>query len=522
MIQTEIKMQNKINGYIQLCLMSLNGSNNEGKIKQKFYIELLYSPLCKKIKISYNLVVNKYGRKVMAHSKQDILRAINYYNEKYQDLYQEFLAFLKIPSVSTSEANKGDIQAAANFLVGKLEKIGFKNVMKYPTSHHPIIYGEYIADPQKPTVLVYGHYDVQPPDPIDEWETPPFEPSLRGDYLYARGSSDMKGQIWAVISALQSILDTRKPESNIKVLFEGEEEIGSPSLEKFLKNHKSLLDSDLVVNPDAGMIAPDKPSITYSLRGLAYFELRFYGPKADLHSGLFGGVVANPANKLAEVVAGMHDEDGKVTLPGFYDNVRKLSQKERKALSRLDLDENHYKSMTGAPKLSGEKGFTPIERAGARPTLDINGLYAGYINEGAKTIIPAYAVAKISTRLVPDQDPKAVYEGMKAYLKENTPETVRWELDYMSGAPAYINEGDTPGLDLFINALEETWGIEPLMKREGGSIPVATSMKNILGVDSIITGFGLPDDQIHSPNERVHLPTHRKGVEALIRFFMSF
>jgi len=458
----------------------------------------------------------------MAKPNHNINSILNYYHENYQDLFREFTTFLRIPSISASEAHKEDIQAAGDFLVRKLEKIGFKNVAKYPTSRHPIIFGEYIIDQQKPTVLVYGHYDVQPPDPIDEWDTPPFEPSKRDEYLYARGASDMKGQIWAAISALQSIFAAGKLDVNVKLLFEGEEEIGSPSLDIFLEEHKSLLECDLVLNPDAGMIAPDKPTITYSLRGLAYFELRLYGPKADLHSGLFGGVVANPANVLSEVISGMHNEQGKVTLPGFYDNVRELSEQEREELSRLGLNNSYYKEMTGAPELSGEKDYSPVERAGARPTLDVNGLYAGYIEEGAKTIIPAYAMAKISTRLVPDQDPKAVHKSMKDYLEINVPGSVRWELEYMSGAPAYINDAETPGLDLFVDALAETWGVKPVMKREGGSIPVATSMKNILGVDSIITGFGLPDDQIHSPNERVHLPTHRKGVEAMIRFFANF
>ena len=458
----------------------------------------------------------------MAASKNKVSKALTHYHHNYQDLHEEFLEFLRIPSISTSETHKEDVQAAADFLVDKSIKIGFKNIVKYPTSRHPIIFGEFIVDEKKPTVLVYGHYDVQPPDPIDEWNTPPFEPSRRDDYLYARGASDMKGQIWAVISALQSILEAGRLDVNVKLLFEGEEEIGSPSLNKFLEDHKALLKSDLVLNPDAGMIAPDKPTITYSLRGLAYFELRLYGPKTDLHSGLFGGVIANPANILSKVIAGMHNEQGKVTLPGFYDNVRELTEKERIELSRLGLNDDYYKKMSGVPELSGELGFSAIERAGARPTLDVNGLYSGYIEEGAKTIIPAYAMAKISTRLVPDQDPEAVYKGMRAYLEENVPKSVKWELEFMSGAPAYINSNETPGLDLFIDALAETWGVQPVMKREGGSIPVATSMKNIIGVDSIITGFGLPDDQIHSPNERVHLPTHKKGVEALIRYFSSF
>lgn len=455
----------------------------------------------------------------MSKEHQKITEAINYYRENYQNLHQEFLSLLRIPSVSTSEEHQEDIQKAADFLVKKLSILGFDKASQHPTPKHPIVYGEYIVDSNMPTVLIYGHYDVQPPDPLNDWHTPPFEPAERGEYLFARGASDMKGQIWATISALEAIITAGQPGMNIKLLFEGEEEIGSPSLDAFLEANKILLKSDFVLNPDAGMIAPDKPTIIYGLRGLAYFELSIFGPKADLHSGIFGGVVANPANVLCKLIAGMHDENGKVTLPGFYDHVRDLSENEREELSRIGLDDDFYKEMTGVPALTGEMAYIPVERAGARPTLDVNGLYAGYIKKGAKTIIPAYALAKISTRLVPDQDPISVHESMRVYLEKNAPQTVTWELEYMSGSPAYINGSDTPGLELFVDALKETWYVEPLMKREGGSIPVATSMKEILGVDSIITGFGLPGDQIHSPNERLHIPTHRKGVEALIRFF---
>lgn len=332
----------------------------------------------------------------------------------------------------------------------------------------------------------------------------------------------MKGQIWATISALESILETGDLSVNIKYLIEGEEEIGSPSLDAFLEKHKSMLACDLVLNPDAGMLAPDKPTIIYALRGLAYFELKLYGPDADLHSGVFGGVVGNPANIISKVIGGMHDEKGRVTLPGFYDKVRRISKEESEQLSKLGMDEDFFLNIVHVPELTGEEGFSPVERIGARPTLDVNGLYAGYIDKGAKTIIPAYALAKISTRLVPDQNPNEVHQSMRTYLEENVPDTVRWELELLSGAPAYITEEQAPGVNKFMEALEATWGVKPLKKREGGSIPVATSMKNILGVDSIITGFGLPGDQIHSPNERLHLPTHKKGVEALIRFFLSY
>ena len=455
-------------------------------------------------------------------TQDKIQNALTYYQDHYNELFNEFLTFLRIPSVSTADVHKEDVKKAAAFLVNKLTELGFKQVKAYETSRHPIIFGEYLVDPEKPTILLYGHYDVQPPDPIEQWETAPFDPEIRGDYLYARGSSDMKGQVWATISALQSILATGSLPVNIKFIIEGEEEIGSPSLDQFLEEHRELLKCDLVLNPDAGMLAPDKPTIIYALRGLAYFEIRVFGPKADLHSGSFGGVVGNPANILCNLIAGMHDEQGRVTLPRFYDKVRDLSAAERDDLSKLGMDEDFFKNIAGVPALQGESGYAPVERVGARPTLDVNGFYAGFIEKGAKTIIPAYAIAKVSTRLVPDQDPLEVYDSLKAYLEKNAPTSVRWELEYMSGAPAYINEDQAPGVAEFIQALEATWGVKPLRKREGGSIPVATAMKDILGVDSIITGFGLPDDQIHSPNERVHLPTQKKGVEALIRFFQSF
>jgi acetylornithine deacetylase/succinyl-diaminopimelate desuccinylase-like protein len=449
-------------------------------------------------------------------------RTLHYYHSHADDLFQEFLELLRIPSVSTDEAHQKDILRAADFLAKKLTNIGLEKVDVFPTARHPIVYGENIVDPKRPTILIYGHYDVQPPDPIDAWDSPPFDPQVKGDYVFARGASDMKGQIWATISAIQSILETTEIPVNIKYLIEGEEEIGSPSLEGFLDTHQTMLACDIVLNPDAGMLAPDKPTIIYALRGLDYFELRVYGPKADLHSGIFGGVVANPANVLSKIIAEMHDDQGKVTLPGFYDQVREITDEESDALSKIGMGEAFFKSVTGIPALGGDLDFPPIERVGARPTLDVNGLYSGYIEKGAKTIIPAYAMAKISTRLVPDQDPEKIHECLRAFLQEKVPATVTWELDYLSGAPAYIAEEQAPGVGLFVDALRKAWGVQPLRKREGGSIPVATSMKKALGVDSIITGFGLPDDQIHSPNERLHLPTHQKGVEALIHFFLSF
>ncbi|MEL7659052.1 MAG: M20/M25/M40 family metallo-hydrolase, partial [Bacillota bacterium] len=306
-----------------------------------------------------------------------------------------------------------------------------------------------------------------------------------------------------------------------KFILEGEEEIGSPSLDAFLETHKELLKADFVLNLDAGMISPDKPTIVVGLRGLSFFELRVFGPKHDLHSGLFGGVIANPVHIISQVISDLHDENGKVTLPKFYDHVRPLTSSDRKKIAALGIPDSRYLELTGVPKLHGEKGFTPLERVGARPTLDVNGIYAGFIGEGSKTIIPAYAKAKISCRLVPDQDPEEVYESFAAFCKMNIPDTVTYEIIKMSGAPAYLVE-NAPGMENLVQAFETVWQTKVSYKREGGSVPVATSMKNILGIDSLLTGFGLPDDQIHSPNERLHLPTWKRGIHALIVFLLSF
>ena len=449
-------------------------------------------------------------------------KALDYFQTNYNRFLTEYIEFLKIPSVSTDPAHTEDISAAATFLVKKLEKLGFTSVKAHKTILHPIVLGEYLCeDSSAPTILVYGHYDVQPPDPLNEWTSEPFNPTLRDDYIYARGASDMKGQILASIYALESILKGGRLPVNVKFILEGEEEIGSPSLITFLTENKDFLKADMVLNPDAGMIAKDRPTIVVGLRGLAYFELVVYGPKADLHSGQFGGIVENPAHVLSKIISKLHDNNGKVSIPGFYDRVRPLSDDDREKINSLNISDERYKQLTGVPNLYGEAGFTPIERAGARPTLDVNGLYSGFIGDGAKTIIPAYAKAKISCRLVPDQDPEEIHNLFSKYVESIIPNTVRYEIIKHSGAPAYLGS-EAPGLDNLSKALEDTWGEKVVYKREGGSIPVATWMKNILGVDSILFGFGLPDDQIHSPNERQHIPTWKKGVEALISFFLSF
>jgi acetylornithine deacetylase/succinyl-diaminopimelate desuccinylase-like protein len=331
----------------------------------------------------------------------------------------------------------------------------------------------------------------------------------------------MKGQVIATLKAIEAVLSQGPLPVNLKFLLEGEEEIGSPNLASFMRDHVELLKCDIAINPDSGMISPEDPTIVYALRGLAYFELRVYGPDHDLHSGVFGGIIHNPAQALCELIAGMHDSNHRITLPGFYDDVQALDEEERKMLARLPMDDQYYLKQTGSPSIWGEEGYSSTERIGARPTLDVNGLLSGFTGKGSKTVIPSWAMAKISTRLVPNQDPDKVRKSMVEYLKKNAPPSIRWEVIPMQGGFASISDVQVPTAAALAKALEETWGKPPLYKREGGSVPVVADMQKILRVDSVITGFGLPDDNIHSPNERLHLPTWELGIQSLIRFFYN-
>lgn len=450
-------------------------------------------------------------------------KALEYAKNNQAHFFADLKDLIRIPSISTSPENNPDIQKTAEWLTRQLAQIGMQNIQILPTGGHPVVYAECLcAGEDAPVVLIYGHYDVQPADPLDLWTSDPFEPTQRGENLYARGASDMKGQMMASFKAIEAIMQSGEPPVNIKFILEGEEEIGSPNLVPFIKEHIDLLSCDVALNPDTGMIAADTPTITYALRGLAYFELRLYGPAHDLHSGLFGGVVQNPAIVLAELIAGMHDAHGRITLPGFYDRVRELSQEERSQLALLPLGEDHFLQQTGAPFLYGEKGYSPVELVGARPTLDVNGLYSGFTGAGSKTVLPAYAMAKISMRLVPDQDPKEVEDGLIAYLKERAPKTVRWELTNLSSSHPSISDIHHPATRAMARGLEAAWGVAPLYKREGGSVPIVGDMQRLLGVESVLTGFGLPDDAIHAPNEKLHLPTWYKGIDALIHFFYNY
>ncbi len=429
---------------------------------------------------------------------------------------------LKIPYVSTAPDHIPDMQSAARWVSDQLASMNFTNVTVFPTEKHPVVYAERLeAGPAAPTVLIYGHYDVQPADPLELWKTGPFSPEQRGENLYARGASDMKGQVVATLSAVRSVLSAGTLPVNVKYIVEGEEEIGSPSLSKFLRDHKELLACTFALNPDSGMIGPDVPTIVYALRGLAYFELRITGPSHDLHSGMYGGVVHNPAVVLADLISGMHNSAGEITLPGFYDRVRSLSIEERTALAALPMKDDYYLNITGAPALWGESGYTAVERVGARPTLDVNGMLSGFTGAGSKTVIPSWAMAKISMRLVPDQYPKEVHQQLLNYLQQHAPQSVQWELTAMAGGPACITDIHQPGTQALYHGLQTVWGVAPLFKREGGSIPVVGDMQTILGIDSVLTGFGLPDDNLHAPNEKLHLPTWYKGIDALIHFFYN-
>lgn len=429
---------------------------------------------------------------------------------------------IAIPSVSTEPERSGEVMTCATTIANKLSSLGIEHVEIFPTAKHPVIYGDFLhAGNDKPIVLIYGHYDVQPVDPIDLWVSPPFDGVIRDDYLFGRGASDMKGQFVACLSAVEAIMKTGEMPVNIKFILEGEEEIGSPNLHQFLAGHKDLLTADVALNPDTGMISPSIPAIIYGLRGLAYFEIRVFGPDRDLHSGSFGGVVHNPAQVLCDLISGMHDVDGKVTLPGFYDSVLPLSKLEREELARLNMDDAYYQAQTGVNHIWGEKGFSPTESIGGRPTLEVNGFISGFTGQGAKTIIPAKAMAKISTRLVPNQKPENVHQQLIAYMEKNAPATIRWEVEMLSKGNPSISDIQLPETGALVKAFEDVWGVKPIFKREGGSVPVTADMQEILGIDSVLTGFGLPDDNIHSPNERLHLPTWKKGIQVLIHFFFN-
>lgn len=450
----------------------------------------------------------------MLENLSEVIQHARDHQTEYISLIEQFA---QIPSVSHCSE---DINHAAEWLGTQLRAIGCREVEVIPTTGAPVVLASTgNLNAQGYSILAYGHYDVQPAENLNDWRSPPFSPQVRGNKLYGRGVSDMKGQIVALLAALQAVQSQSNLPFNIKLIIEGEEEIGSPNLESFLHKHQDLLKSDFVLNLDVGFLSADLPTISYGLRGIASFELTVRGPEQDLHSGVFGGVIHNPALVISNVLSGIFDDYGKITLPGFYEKVLDLGENERQVLSQLPMDEMYYLTKSNAPQLWGEGGYSPLERIAARPTFEINGLRSGYIGDGEKTIIPSDASAKITTRLVPDQNPEAVHKQLLEYLEEKMPPTVAWELHFGGGIAAYLTDLTSPVISTFAESLEQAYGKKAVYFRDGGSIPAAVLMKEILGLDSLLSGFGLPTDNIHGPDEHIHLPTLFKGIEALIYFF---
>jgi len=446
--------------------------------------------------------------------------ALDYARSHRDEFLAELKEFLTIPSISTQAEHKADIERAAGWLRDKLLDAGFPKAEVMPTAGHPVVYAEWLAaGPDAPTVLVYGHYDVQPPDPLDLWETPPFEPTVVGDDLFARGASDDKGQLYTHVKAAEAFKETRgAPPINVKCIFEGEEEMGSPSLEPFIREHEDLLAADVAVVSDTGILGKETPSIVYGLRGLAYVEVEVTGPDHDLHSGIYGGAVLNPINALCGMIAQLHDEDGRITIPGFYDRVRELSDEERAELAEAPFDREEWLEEAGVSTDWGEPEYTIIERTSVRPTLDANGIWGGYTEPGAKTVLPSKAFAKISMRLVPDQDPTRIGGLFREHFERIAPEGVDVAVSELHGGKPAVVDRDSPAMQAASQAYAEGFGKEPILVRRGGSIPVVATFQEVLGIESVLLGFGLPDDRLHSPNEKFHLPNFYRGIETVIHF----
>lgn len=435
--------------------------------------------------------------------------------------------FLRIPSVSTQPEHAADVARAAEWLAADMRHIGLENVevIASTVGRHPLVYADWLhAGESAPTVLIYGHFDVQPVDPIELWETPPFEPTVRGERLYARGACDDKGQAFIHVKAVAAYLQTsgRLP-VNVKFLYEGEEESGGDTLGAYLPQHKEKLAADIALISDTGILSPDQPSITYGLRGMHYDFINLIGPDHDLHSGGAGGAINNPLNALCHIVAKLKDEEGHILIPGFYDDVAELSAEEREMLNKLPIDPETWRKEAGAPALWGEPEYTLVERLGARPTLDLHGIIGGYTGAGGKTVLPSRVHAKISMRLVPHQDPVKIKQLFRDYVRQLTPPSITLEFEGEShGAPASITNTAIPAMQAASHAYAAVFGKEPLFTRNGGSIPVVGDFQTHLGLESVLMGFGLPGDRIHSPNESFYLPNFYRGIETSIQFLAAY
>ena len=445
-----------------------------------------------------------------------------YINENKDRFVNELLDMLRIPSVSADPKFKQDVMRTAEFIKQRLIEAGADNVELVETAGNPVVYGEKIVDPSLPTVIVYGHYDVQPADPYELWNSPPFEPVIKDGKIYARGACDDKGQMYMHVKAFETMMQTGTLACNIKFMIEGEEEVGSVNLATFVKENKDRLKGDVILISDTGMLGNDTPSITAGLRGLSYVEVEVTGPNRDLHSGLYGGAVANPINILCQMIASLHDENNHITIPGFYDNVQELSQEERAEMARAPFDLEKYKKALDLSDVHGEAGYATMERNSIRPTLDVNGIWGGYTGEGAKTVIPSKAFAKISMRLVPNQTSDEITEKFKKHFESIAPKSVKVEVKPHHGGEPVVTPKDSAAYQAAARAYEDTFGVKPIPVRSGGSIPIVAMFKSELGLDSVLMGFGLDSDAIHSPNEHYGIFNYMKGIETIPRFYQHF
>ena len=446
----------------------------------------------------------------------------NYVDQNKQRFLDELFELLRFPSVSADPAYKTEVLKTADFVAQKLTDAGADNVEVCPTAGYPIVYGEKIIDPAKPTVLVYGHYDVQPADPLELWQTPPFEPTIRDEKIYARGACDDKGQFYMHVKAFELMMQTDTLPCNIKFMIEGEEEVGSNNLGLFVQANKQKLKSDVVLISDTSMLSMEHPSLETGLRGLSYLEVEVVGPNRDLHSGVYGGAIANPATILCQLIASLHDEHNHITIPEFYDDVLPLSEADRAALNKAPFDLEEYKKDLGVNDVWGEKGYTTLERTGTRPTLEVNGIWGGYTGEGAKTVLPSKASAKISMRLVPNQQSDKITQLFTEHFQKIAPAYVKVKVSAHHGGEPVVTPTDSVAYRAAQKAISESFGKEPIPTRGGGSIPIVALFEKELGIKTVLMGFGLDSDNLHSPNEKYDLANYYKGIETIPLFHKYF
>lgn len=445
-----------------------------------------------------------------------------YLKENKDRFLNELIELLKIPSISADSKYRDDTRKTAEMVRMQLEAAGAEHTELCETAGYPVVYGEKIIDEKLPTILVYGHYDVQPPDPLELWDSPPFEPVIKDGKIYARGAADDKGQMYMHVKAFEYLNKEATLPCNVKFIIEGEEEVGSANLEPFIKENKGKLKADVILISDTSMLSLEHPSITSGLKGLSYLEVEVTGPNRDLHSGVYGGAVANPINVLCEMIASLKDENNHITIPGFYDEVIEASQEERNKMAETPFDLNHYKSKLGIEEVQGENGYSTIERTGIRPTLDVNGIWGGYTGEGAKTVLPSKAYAKISMRLVPNQTDKQISQLFKSHFEKIAPPSVTVKVTPLHGGEPYVTPIDTLEYAAASEAIERSFGKTPIPVRAGGSIPIVALFEKELGLKTILLGFGLDTDAIHSPNEHYGIDNFMKGTETIIHFYDTF